>query len=341
MRLIDHSTRTSVWSNILVRCSHVPEMAKRRLVLVTLIIHLFFFQFLSRNEIYTTRSDNKMSASDLGNHIKQDTIAWLSMGPAKEYQTLRDRFAAMEHVEFYYHSYDEPCDGCIFQNRTSFPEGRNLLLQTALTTNPHSKYFVFFDDDVQLLCEDSLKNKLLGGPPPPNRTENYCWHSFTKMLLHETYPFIKPIESNHDKVDVFTTRYQSCTDENFKAFHRDYLWFFFPSESYMANISWWITGRAKMYLSQRCFPHAWKVDGQWAARNDLHRPYPRGEGEGDLEKPFMDHSYPELQPWNSSYLKCCHRCEVSPTEPSIVNDMDPVCARVLQNKFYEWKKRWE
>ena len=160
-----------------------------------------------------------------------DLVAWLSMGEADMYHTLRARFQNVTGARFLYHSYDQPCvnNECIFKPKTSFAEGCHLLLKEALK-EPRVKYFVLFDDDIDLYCGEGLKAAILSGKKNHVSSSNKCWASFTSMLLepNTTYPFIKPLDDRVDKADAHTLKYQSCCDENFKAFHRDYHWFFYP-----------------------------------------------------------------------------------------------------------------
>lgn len=298
--------------------------------------------------VQATQNDSAKSNSG-------DVIGWLTMGPASNFRAIKERFQAMgPKARLYFHSYDEPCpqpdDGlCVFEKGTSFARGRNLLLQTALH-NKNIKYFVFFDDDIKLLCGESLKqaavqqaalskttNIKLPTHFPPN-TEKSCWESFTDMLLdpNTDYPFIKPLLTSVDLGDSFTIRYQSCCDENFKGFHRDYLWFFFPSSTHNEHISWWFNGRSKMYLAQRCFKYAWKVDGNWGAKNDIHRRYPQDERVDRVED-LLSFTYPELGPWNISKYICRHRCDVSPTQPVDINDIEPLCTTALQARYHQWR----
>jgi hypothetical protein len=271
-------------------------------------------------------------------------VAWLTMGPANNYPRIRDRFEKIGPlVKLFYHSYDAPCDGCVFEKGTSFATGRNLLLSTA-RVHSNIKYFVFFDDDMELRCGQSLQQvaseaaKKAGKTSFPQDSFKRCWESFGRMLLEEetTYPFIKPLSIQFDLQDAFTIKYQSCSDENFKAFHRDYLWFFFPSSTHNEHISWWFNGGSKMYLSQRCFHYAWKVDGNWGASNLKHRPYPRhGKAQKHLVQDLLQFTYPELGPWDISQYKCCHRCEVTDT-PSHVSDIDPLCITTLKARYNRW-----
>lgn len=283
-------------------------------------------------------------------------IGWLTMGIAAKFPAIRDRFLAIgsTKVRLYYHSFDEPCPlpdhgWCVFQANTTNAEGRNVLLRAALP-NRKLKYFVFFDDDTELLCGEALQiavNETSNNSMPANLPPDYhkhCWEAFTDKLLdpNEKYPFIKPAVMKFDAEDAFSVRYHSCQDENFKGFHRDYLWFFFPYSSYRHNESWYLNGRSFMYLAQKCLQFAWKVDGSWVAVNGMHRSYPKDkfkvndDGLDPLTQDLLDFTYPELGPWNTSNFKCCHRhCTNSFTPPEI-GRIDPLCTTTLKNRYQKW-----
>ena len=308
--------------------------------------------FSTNSNTTTTSSGSSHANKNQSETNNDDIIAWLTMGPARNYAPIASRFANFtssssnnNKAKLFYHSFDEPCEGCIFEPKTSFAEGRNLLLETALNytmnndDNYSIKYFVFFDDDIQLLCGNSLLKHVTGKELPvfPPDMERRCWELFTDMLLNETnqYPFIKPLLTSLDEEDAFTIKYQSCCDENFKGFHRDYIWFFFPSTTYKEQISWWFNGRSKMYLAQRCLHYAWKVDGNYAAHNPQHRNYPKDE-KVNMVQDVLTYTYPELGPWNIQNYKCCHRCEVTDKPTNVSRDLDPLCETALKARFQRW-----
>ena len=74
-------------------------------------------------------------------------------------------------VRLIYHSYDEPCEGCVFKKHTTFSSGRNLLLRRALAMEKEEgvdiRYFVFTDWDIDLVCvrapEQRRRAPLIGG----------------------------------------------------------------------------------------------------------------------------------------------------------------------------------
>jgi hypothetical protein len=241
---------------------------------------------------------------------------------------------------------------CIFKRGTSNAEGRNLLLKHAIN-NTDAKYFVFFDDDAELVCGQTLLDGVNKGSIGSYRKNftNFansefgkftptahlsCWESFTDMLLDKetTYPFVKPL-SGYDNADAFTIMYQSCCDENFKAFHKDYLWFFYPSSLHNEHLSWTFTGRSKMYLAQRCYQFAWKVDGRWQAINRQHRKYPKNSKD-DLVIDLLNFTYPGLAPWDASKFKINHRCQSAPFQPVQIDDIDPQCITTLKARYQSW-----
>jgi hypothetical protein len=271
---------------------------------------------------------------------ERNVIAYLSQGRASRYNGLQETFEKIgPAAKFIYHSYDEDCEGCLFQNGTNVSTGRNLLLKSLYLNSSDIKYFVFFDDDIMLDC-----GKLIGNPKRKTTNRQECWDSFHRMLLDNstTHPFIRPWHVQYDhKSELYTTTYQSCTDDDFKAFRHDHIELFFPVSTLHSEKSWWLNDRLKWQLSERCYPNAWKVDGRWRASNTAHGSYPRDEKlkrNDGLVNDILVQSYPELGPWNITApgkLKLFHRCNVSPNPPAL-EGVDPDCKRTTKARFDQW-----
>ena len=63
-------------------------------------------------------------------------IGYMTQGPAKDYDRLAKRFEkafnGTSSHRFFYHSYDEDCEACIFLNKSTHAEGLNVLSKAAL-----------------------------------------------------------------------------------------------------------------------------------------------------------------------------------------------------------------
>lgn len=103
------------------------------------------------------------------------------------------------------------------------------------------------------------------------------------------------------------------------------------------DISWWVNGRFKMHLAQRCFHNAWKVDGNWG--NPDHAGHAKNEAH-DFIPEVLEFAHQESGPWNVHNCKCCHHCEVRSTPaPDALCDVDPACDPVLKgtvSKIWDW-----
>jgi hypothetical protein len=257
-----------------------------------------------------------------------DKIAYLTQGPAKNYDAIAKRFENLgESAILFYHSFDEKCNGCIFQAKTSFASGRNLLLKAAYNTHPGIKYFVFFDDDVVFrLCESD-----------DGRTETgqACWRSFHSMLLRKEtqQPFLKPAYHGFDKFHEQIS-YQSCTDENFWVIRYDQIHFLWPYSTKFDKTNWWMNAALKYNLIEQCYPNAFFVSGQYWIGNPEHREYPGLLLDQQNVNQVMEELYPKLGPWNHRTKLLNHRCNVSPTPPK--HPMLSICAKVTNERFEKW-----
>jgi hypothetical protein len=90
------------------------------------------------NSTTTIQSETTTTAVGLGTRI-----VYLSQGPAKSYpvwKKLVDAISEKKNAVFLYHSYDEDCEGCLYQAGTTLSEGRNLVVFAAAKTTDWNTY---------------------------------------------------------------------------------------------------------------------------------------------------------------------------------------------------------
>jgi hypothetical protein len=309
-----------------------------------------------KNNVGKVFSDAAAAAAAVLDEIEIDLnkakkIAYISMGEAKNYNMLRERFEKLlDHntFRFFYHSYDEDCDGCVFQHKTSASEGRNLAVKAAIDSKDYEsfKYFVIFDDDLYMSTPLRSTDHPPGATKPKasnkaaSSNEEYAWQTYHEMILAEstTHPFIKPMFDQID-VEAGTTTFQSCTDDNFWTIRRDQLGFLYPFSTYEKEL-FWINPAAWFHLFEKCYPAGFLVDGRWSVSNPSHR-YAIDFG-GYLDhrlferniKEMLDMEYPMLGPWKvKKDILSWQRCTVKEL-PSL--GMHPLCKQATHERFQKW-----
>lgn len=262
-------------------------------------------------------------------------IAYVSQGPASQYPILKERF---EHLlpkgtwAFFYHSYDEDCEGCLFQSNTSFAEGKNLAIHAAVTSqiwkNQQVKYLASFDDDIQLARRPFKKADKLNGTG---------WEPLHNILLQQKtqHPLLKPRHNSADIEDTIT--YQSCTDENFWIFRRDHIDIFYPHSTY-AQEHFHLNALKDFFLMERCYPAGMMVLPHYMVFNKKHR-YSVKQGiyrdQGFVHTKILDMlrmEYPTLGPWEWRDLS--QRCNVQRKLPQ--ETVEPECKAVMEARFQKW-----
>jgi hypothetical protein len=213
-------------------------------------------------------------------------IAYVSQGPAKSYPVLKKQFDTLmlevpDTASFFFHSYDEDCDGCIFQPKTTPEMGRNIALKAA-TQSPfwnNFKYIVMFDDDITLMHMKTVKGVYKLDPAKKDKASHQTngvekshpelieqsWKALHKLLLDElTYPLWKPRDIYFDywKNKVHGPSYQSCVDDNFWAIRRDHIDFLYPFSTLYTHENFWLNALATFMKMEKCFPAGWWVDNR-------------------------------------------------------------------------------
>jgi hypothetical protein len=295
----------------------------------------------------TTTEIETTDAAGLGTRI-----AYLSQGQAKSYPVWKERFDAIsenKNAVFLYHSFDEDCEGCLYQAGTTVSEGRNLVLSAAANSTNMDwntyKYVVMFDDDILLLNSSSSTNRKFSGAKISTSTELdviAAWKSFHTMLLdpNTTHPLIKPKCETYDGNDFYTS-YQSCPDDNILAMRRDYVDWIYPYST-IGKQNFWVNIVALWKRMERCYPAGFLVDHRWTVANPQHRykinkfQYKNKQWAPTKVLEVLNRDYPNLgqQAWkvdaNTMYN---HRCTVK-QEPSF--GIHRECKRVSEVRFQRW-----
>jgi hypothetical protein len=282
------------------------------------------------------------------------------LGAAKSYSVWKELFDAISEEKdavFFYHSYDEDCEGCIHKVGTTLSEGRNLVVSAAANASKIDwntyKYVVVLDDDVQLLNSSATttttsswnvsKGKFSGENTPTSTVPDVAaWKSFHNRMLepNTTHPLIKPKCQNYDSDDTATT-YQSCPDDNFLAIRRDYVDWVYPYST-IGKQNFWLNILELWKRMERCYPAGILIDHRWTVANPQRRykinkfPYKNKEWVQTKVLEVLNRDYPTLgQPaWKvDANIMTWHRCTVK-QEPSF--GMHPECKRASEVRFQRW-----
>lgn len=261
-----------------------------------------------------------------------ELVVWFGQGPAKDAEIWKKRLDAYQNARLFYHSYDEPCDVCIYKPRTSFAEGRNLALRQALKTlDPDQvKYFVTFDSDLELKC---LTN---GYGRSDFQTQDGCWGAFHDMLSRpETqHPIISP-KTWWDPVGE-GTNYQTCAENSVNAFRGvDMVKMMYPMSHLHISKDWTYNTHVGWHLLDKCLPNIIMSDARFVLSNPTHSDYPKQHKPAHVFD-ILNKEFADLGPWYKSLL--WHRCSVSetPREAALGGDSWAQCETFLEKRFKKW-----
>eukprot|EP00339_Tiarina_fusa_P022956 CAMPEP_0117003982 /NCGR_PEP_ID=MMETSP0472-20121206/5119_1 /TAXON_ID=693140 ORGANISM="Tiarina fusus, Strain LIS" /NCGR_SAMPLE_ID=MMETSP0472 /ASSEMBLY_ACC=CAM_ASM_000603 /LENGTH=350 /DNA_ID=CAMNT_0004704809 /DNA_START=13 /DNA_END=1065 /DNA_ORIENTATION=+ len=330
-----------------------PSGVKQKIPLAALALILLAFVIDSQGttQWVQTTSETRNAASTQANtdiyHYeppRSPIIAYATQGPAAQFALIRDRFAAAfpeDTYRLFYHSFDEDCEGCLFQKndedcegclfqkKTSFAQGKNIIIKAIVRSEDFDriKYVASFDSDAPLF----LYSRKQGSTDD----EHNGWQPFHKLLLdpNTVHPFIKP-RYVFDMEDKGTT-FQSCTDENFWTIRKDHLSVIYPHSTYHQRIHWTNAIRV-FYLLERCYPAAMMVHSDFATRNPTHsipwKSYKLEEIQ-IFASDMLRANYSALGPWDRLSTELNQRCTIK-TMPSI--GLNPMCRELMDDRFQRW-----
>lgn len=321
---------------------------------------------MTENDMYILNDaadSNDKKTNDVGADQFGDIIVYASQGPASTYPILKERFEKLldpKTYRLFYHSFDVDCDGCIFQHKTSFAEGKNILMKAIVSSEEFErfKYIALFDDDALLWNRhlNDIQPPIVGNKGAINLDAFHntlqtvpMYQEIGWTTLHDyltlprtAYPLLKPQFFYVDNVDV-TDTYQSCTDENFWIVRRDHLHIFFPYITTIAREMFWMSAITIFRVLERCYPGAFKVLHEWSTGNPSHRyempigSYFNSSYVIESQKLYLEKRLPEMRPWiipNNEFLGFIQqRCTVKqiPSE-----GYHPRCAKYTKLRWDQW-----
>lgn len=256
--------------------------------------------------------------------VSRKQVVWIGQGPAANATKWLSFARSVPLATLFYHSYDADCDGCIYAKGTTYATGRNMLFRQALEKVKDAKYFVFFDYDLIMKCNDSSN-------------EAECWRLFHNMLSdpNTMHPFIAP-KTWWDPAGE-ATNYVTCVDNALSAYRYDYVHMIYPLPIKNMEKGWNFNCHVQWHLVERCFPDAYLSDSRWRVENPAHAPYPQLYRDYQYIIGILEHDYKELGPWDPKH-ELHHQCSKSNHTPKHT-EFWPKCNAVFQQRFREWIDR--
>lgn len=200
-------------------------------------------------------------------------IIYLIQGEAKLVQNffeLKDRSEA----DVLFLTYDEQIDEAIYLPKSTWAQGRNLLLEKALELPQDYEYYIFLDDDVRFIKGnfDLFERKLLKYRPA----------IAVPVFRPKTVDSILGIGiSSNGKLFVPITDHQLCkyTDGQFMAFHKDVVHdsLIVPLQTQFDDISWWFTSSTQQILMLNLYKDEILQFNDIVIDNEAHREYTKGQ----------------------------------------------------------------
>ena len=170
----------------------------------------------------------------------------------------------------------------VFKPGTTWNEGRNLLLEVGRSRSENYLYYIFMDDDIELITELSVNP----------------WRTFLDFLI-DIEPAVGVVDHQCNVqnglnamerlgcgINVNSTNYINAPnfDSAFNAFHYQAVDYILPYPTQFDKISWWYSS---FYSKVKCdimFPGQTLMHSKVTVINPQHRPYPHGD-------PYDSHSW--------------------------------------------------
>jgi hypothetical protein len=170
----------------------------------------------------------------------------------------------------------------VFKPGTTWNEGRNFLLEVGRNRSEKYLYYIFTDDDVDLMTELNINP----------------WRTFLDFLLDVEpavgivdFPWnveeeLEGMERLGCGVDANSTNYVNAPnfDSAFNAFHYQAIDYILPYPTQFDKLSWWYSGYYSKVKCDIMFPGQTLVLTKITMFNPRHRPYPR-------KNPFDSHNW--------------------------------------------------
>jgi len=164
-------------------------------------------------------------------------------------------------------TYDRPIEEAIFFPNSTWAQGRNKLLEAALSKGDYL-YYIFCDDDINFI--------------------RGSWDTFEKQLLKYKPAIAVPINPKTVRTPFKGLQYQSflTNDEQLMAFHKDVVrdFILLPYQEKFDSIYWWAACQIQETLIQNFYYSGAIQFNNICISNDAGENYVRPESESDYKK---------------------------------------------------------
>lgn len=199
-------------------------------------------------------------------------VIYLIQGRADALHRYAD-LTARDDVDSLSLTFDRAIDGSLYVPKSTWAEGRNLLLQTALHSGAAYRYFIFLDDDIRFESGDFRAfEALLARYRPAAAVPVFSPKTRNTVLGHRAR------RSGEFKV-WFDAQLCRLGDAQFLALHRDLIAdrLVVPLRTEFDPISWWFTSSTQQLLLLNLYPKHFLQFNSVVVANDSHSDYVQRE----------------------------------------------------------------
>jgi hypothetical protein len=170
---------------------------------------------------------------------------------------------------------------------SSWSQGRNKLLEFAVSKNIDYEYYIFADDDINLQLKNgngdsfSKLHELLDVYKPAVSFADYWWH-----LKCNDYPHTRKNEG---------IRVPICYDACMNVFHKNAIKVLLPYEDKFDKISWWWSQELLNHVSWDFYDNKLVQFNELLLVNGKSDPYPRDSDLRQLNTIFIEHYLPSIK----------------------------------------------
>ena len=176
---------------------------------------------------------------------------------------------------------------------SSWSQGRNKLLEFAISKNIDYEYYIFADDDIEFSVKDGTDDpfkrlySLLDTHSPALSFADYWWH-----LKCNDFPYKR--QNNGIRIPL-------CFDACMNVFHKNAIKVLLPYEDKFDNISWWWSQELLNHITWEFHANKFIQFNELMLRNSKSDPYPRDADLRQLNRIYTEYyinSYKKQQTRN-------------------------------------------
>jgi hypothetical protein len=167
-------------------------------------------------------------------------------------------------------------DGAVFYPGSTWTQGRNRLLEEAQALGFSPDYYVFCDDDLEVV--------------------HGSWAAFEDAIRRYKPALVAPYFRDGPEVDPSVASAVYDIDAMANAVHRDLIedGILFPYHEGFDQVSWWLSQLYVIHLAAILYPGHVMVINALRVRNNKHREYPRLDGDPAVWRQYEEWVFQEI-----------------------------------------------